>query len=54
LHRQDDIGLTRAETLAYAASVIDIVVQLDRIDGKRGVAMIAESASFGFGGAAPG
>lgn len=47
---QANIGLTRAETLAYAASVIDVVVQLDRIDGKRGIAMIAESESFGFGG----
>ena len=38
---QTGIGLTRAETLDYAASVIDVVVQLDRIDGKRGIAAIA-------------
>jgi type IV secretion system protein VirB11 len=43
---QSGIGLTRAETLEYAASVIDIVVQLDRIDGKRGIAAIAESAAL--------
>lgn len=43
---QTGIGLTRAETLEYAASVIDIVVQLDRIDGKRGIAAIAQSASL--------
>jgi len=43
---QTGIGLTRAETLEYAVSVIDIVVQLDRIEGKRGIAMIAESASL--------
>lgn len=43
---QSGIGLTRAETLDYAASVIDIVVQLDRIDGKRGIAAIAESAAL--------
>ncbi len=43
---QSGIGLTRGETLDYAASVIDIVVQLDRIDGKRGIAAIAESASL--------
>ncbi|WP_374414148.1 P-type DNA transfer ATPase VirB11 [Novosphingobium colocasiae] len=43
---QTGIGLTRAETLEYAASVIDIVVQLDRRDGKRGIAMIAESQSL--------
>lgn len=43
---QSGIGLTRTETLEYAASVIDIVVQLDRIDGKRGIAAIAPSASL--------
>lgn len=43
---QTGIGLTRAETLEYAASVIDIVVQLDRIEGKRGIAAIAESVSL--------
>jgi type IV secretion system protein VirB11 len=40
---QTGIGLSRAETLEYAASVIDVVVQLDRIDGKRGIAAIAET-----------
>ena len=40
---QTGIGLSRAETLAYAASVIDVVVQLDRIEGKRGIAAIARS-----------
>jgi len=43
---QTGIGLTRAETLEYAASVIDVVVQLDRIEGKRGIAAIAESRSL--------
>jgi type IV secretion system protein VirB11 len=43
---QSGIGLSRAETLEYAASVIDVVVQLDRIDGKRGIAAIAESRSL--------
>ncbi len=43
---QTGIGLTRSETLEYAASVIDIVVQLDRIDGKRGIAAIAEAKSL--------
>lgn len=43
---QTGIGLTRSETLEYAASVIDIVVQLDRHGGKRGIAMIAESRSL--------
>jgi type IV secretion system protein VirB11 len=40
---QTGIGLTRAETLEYAASVIDVVVQLDRADGKRGITAIAEA-----------
>jgi type IV secretion system protein VirB11 len=40
---QTGIGLTRSETLEYAASVIDIVVQLDRIEGRRGIAAIAET-----------
>jgi len=43
---QSGIGLTRAETLEYAASVIDVVVQLDRVDGQRGIAAIAPSASL--------
>ena len=43
---QAGIGLTRSETLEYAASVIEIVVQLDRVDGKRGIAAIAEAATL--------
>lgn len=43
---QADIGLTRAETLEYAASVIDVVVQLDRIEGRRGIAEIAEARTL--------
>jgi type IV secretion system protein VirB11 len=43
---QTGIGLTRAETREYAASVIDVVVQLDRRDGKRGIAAIAQSRSL--------
>jgi len=43
---QTGIGLSRAETLEYAASVIDVVVQLDRIAGKRGIAAIAESRTL--------
>lgn len=40
---QANIGLTRSETIDYASSVIDVVVQLDRADGKRGIAAIAEA-----------
>ncbi len=41
---QTGIGLTRADTIAYAASVIDVFVQLSRdSSGKRGIAHIAQS-----------
>lgn len=41
---QTGIGLTRADTIAYAASVIDVIVQLGRdATGKRGITAIAES-----------
>lgn len=43
---QSNIGLTRAETLEYAASVIDVVVQLDRVEGKRGIAAIAPARAL--------
>ncbi|KHL26083.1 type VI secretion protein [Croceibacterium mercuriale] len=38
---QTGIGLTRSDTIAYAASVIDVIVQLDRSDGRRGISAIA-------------
>ena len=37
---QTGIGLTRRETIEYCAQVIDLVVQLDRSDGKRGIVAI--------------
>lgn len=37
---QSGLGLSRDETLAYAGSVIDVVVQLSRRGGRRGVADI--------------
>jgi type IV secretion system protein VirB11 len=37
---QTGIGLTRADTIAYAASVIDIIVQLDRRHGRRGISSL--------------
>ncbi|MDG5746853.1 P-type DNA transfer ATPase VirB11 [Qipengyuania sp. XHP0207] len=41
---QTGIGLTRSDTIAYAASVIDVIVQLGRNEeGKRGIVQIAES-----------
>jgi len=44
---QTGIGLTRSDIIAYAASVIDVIVQLGRgSDGKRGIAEIARSADL--------
>jgi type IV secretion system protein VirB11 len=40
---QAGLGLSRGETLAYAASVIDLVVQLDRNGGQRRIAAIADT-----------
>lgn len=40
---QSGLGLSRAETLEYAATVIDIIVQLDRVDGSRGISALAET-----------
>ena len=37
---QAGLGLSRADTIAYARSVIDVVVQLDRQGGARGVAAV--------------
>jgi type IV secretion system protein VirB11 len=44
---QTGIGLSRADTIAYAASVIDVIVQLGRdANGKRGITQIADSKSL--------
>ena len=43
---QTGIGLSRADTIAYAASVIDVIVQLGRSEGKRGITQIARSADL--------
>ena len=44
---QTGIGLTRSDTIAYAASVIDIIVQLGRDDeGKRGIIQISETRAL--------
>lgn len=44
---QTGIGLTRSDTIAYAASVIDVIVQLGRDNsGKRGISQIALSSSL--------
>ena len=44
---QTGIGLSRNDTIAYAASVIDVIVQLGRdAEGKRGITQIADTASL--------
>jgi len=43
---QTGIGLTRADTIAYASSVIDVIVQLDRSEGKRGISAISRAADL--------
>jgi type IV secretion system protein VirB11 len=44
---QTGIGLTRSDTIAYASSVIDILVQLGRdVDGRRGIADISLSSEL--------
>lgn len=43
---QTGIGLNRADTIAYAASVIDVIVQLERRDGRRRIASITPTASL--------
>ncbi|MBN9142365.1 MAG: P-type DNA transfer ATPase VirB11 [Novosphingobium sp. 63-713] len=43
---QAGIGLSRSETLEYSSTVIDVVVQLDRIDGRRGVAEVSRSSEL--------
>ena len=37
---QTGIGLSRADTIEYATSVIDVIVQLDRVDGRRQITAI--------------
>ena len=43
---QAGLRLGCADTLPYARSVIDIVVQLDRQDGRRGIAAVARTADL--------
>lgn len=44
---QTGIGLTRQDTIAYAASVIDVVVQLSRSsDGKRGISEVFQTSTL--------
>ena len=43
---QAGIGLTRSETIEYTASVVDVVVQLARVGGKRRIVAIAPTSGL--------
>ncbi|SEN78052.1 type IV secretion system protein VirB11 [Sphingomonas gellani] len=43
---QAGLGLSRQDTLAYARSVIDVVVQLDRQGGSRGIAAVTHTSNL--------
>lgn len=44
---QTGFNLTIQDTIAYARSVVDVIVQLDRRDGARGISAILEMAPAG-------
>lgn len=46
---QSGLGLSGADTISYARSVIDVVVQLDRTGGKRAITEIVEAGAIKFG-----
>jgi type IV secretion system protein VirB11 len=46
---QAGLGLSRAETLLYARSVVDVVVQLGRTSGGRGITAIARTRDLDLG-----
>jgi type IV secretion system protein VirB11 len=43
---QSGLGLSRLDTIAYVRSVVDLVVQLDRQGGKRGIAAIERTSDI--------
>jgi len=43
---QTGIGLSRTDTIEYAASVIDVIVQLGRVGGRRQITAIARSSEL--------
>jgi type IV secretion system protein VirB11 len=44
---QAGLGLSRDDTLAYARSMIDVVVQLGRVQGRRRITGIERLSSAG-------
>jgi type IV secretion system protein VirB11 len=43
---QSGLGLSRLDTIAYVRSVVDLIVQLDRQGGQRGIAAIERTADI--------
>ena len=43
---QSGLGLSRTDTIAYVRSVVDLIVQLDRQGGQRGIAAIARTSEL--------
>ncbi|NUT00127.1 MAG: P-type DNA transfer ATPase VirB11 [Sphingomonas sp.] len=43
---QSGLGLSRMDTIAYVRSVVDLIVQLDRQGGQRGIAAIERTADL--------
>jgi type IV secretion system protein VirB11 len=44
---QTGLGLSRQDTIAYVRSVVDLIVQLDRQGGQRGIAAIQKTSELG-------
>ena len=40
------LGLSRMDTIAYVRSVVDLIVQLDRQGGQRGIAVIERTSDL--------
>jgi type IV secretion system protein VirB11 len=43
---QSGLGLSRMDTIAYVKSVVDLIVQLDRRGGQRGISLIQRTAEI--------
>ena len=43
---QSGLGLSRLDTIAYVRSVVDLIVQLDRQGGQRGIAAIERTSDI--------
>jgi type IV secretion system protein VirB11 len=46
---QTGLGLSRRETIDYAKGLIDVTVQLDRVDGERRIQAVMVNPETGVG-----